>query len=248
MNDELKRILRMVAEKKITPEDAARLIEALEPGRRRDKGIFTFIEEMEDVGKIATGKKILRFPAKRSIDIKGMSGDISIEGRDTDQITLTGGGLLFTKEDHNRIRVKALSGDLKAVLPHRIDLSLSSASGDVEISDLEGELQLKVAAGDLMIREFAGRIEIGGVFGDLDLDLKHLEDGKIKAVFGEMVIGLPDEDIEVEVRLKKGGRIKNEAGLEVLEEKRNSFRGRLGKGTHQLRIEGKGGKVILKRR
>ncbi|HID32705.1 MAG TPA: hypothetical protein EYP24_04940 [bacterium (Candidatus Stahlbacteria)] len=255
MNEEIRRILKMVEDGKISAEEGVRLIEALEQGRKRSRGIFTILDGLDDLGRgfkglgTGLGRKEFRFPGAKELDLKGVSGDITIKGDRADLITITGDGLMIARESDNRVRIKAMSGDITAVVPEKTNLNLVSASGDVEISDLSGNLTLKVAAGDITIKNFSGRIDISGAFGDLDLDLSHLEEGHIKAAFGDIEVGLnPDEDVEVEVRLKKKGKIANEAGLKEIEKKPGYFLGRSGKGEHRLKIEGERGEVILKRR
>lgn len=249
---ELKRILRMVEEKKISAEDAERLIEALNSGRKKPEGVFTILEEIGEKIKGMKGfgaKKKFQFKGKNRLILKGLSGDIKIRGEDTDEITLSCDGFIKVDEDRDTVRVKGMSGDMQIVVPKKSKLSIGSASGDMNIDSVSGELDLRAAAGDIAIGNFDGRFDIAGAFGDLDLDLAHLEDGKIKAAFGDITITLnPDDDITIEIKLKKGGKIENDAGLEVIEEGKGYLTAKLNEGKKRLKIEGTGGTVVLKRR
>jgi len=252
MNNELKRILKMVEEGKISAEDAARLIEALSSGRKKPEGIFTILEEVGDRIKGLKGfgaKRSYKFKRKNSLDLKGLTGNIRVISRDGDTITISCNGFARVDESGTGVRAKIMSGDIEVAVPKKIKLSIGSASGDINIDGVDGELNLKAAAGDITIRDFGGSFDIAGAFSDLDLDIARFEGGRIKAAFGDIKVGLnPDDDIVVEVNLKKGGTIKNDADLKVIDEGKGFLRATMNRGKNRLAIEGVGGSVTFKRR
>ena len=87
-----------------------------------------------------------------NVSIKSASGDVRIEGEDTETILISSasGDIYTTMKNIADFDAKAASGDIQAILEHTDRTNIKAASGNVDVKIAEFEtLKVKVASGNV---------------------------------------------------------------------------------------------------
>jgi hypothetical protein len=217
-------------------------------------------------------QKSYSIPAGGPVKVRNISGDITVTGYDGQTIMVTA-----TKEGKDREEVTIedhSSGDtvdLSVEYPHRGNVSASvnfdirvprsveynfgrlvSVSGNVQVSDVMGNLQVESVSGDVDVNGVSGVVSASAVTGNVNVDLKQAGSGNMKfsSVSGDVAVRAPaslDADVEMSTI---SGSLNTDFDLEIHEPRYGpgrSARGRLGSGTHSLRITTVSGRVSLTR-
>ena len=260
MNEKL-RILKLLEEGKISAEEAARLLEALnETSTKKKERPFGFWSSMEGIPGMITSaiagsfnfaktNEKLQFPRKKKIEFKGISGDIEIIGTETEMIELQTDGFAKIKEGSEVLEIKAISGDVIIIAPKTIDLEIRGLSGDLDISNISSEIEIASVSGDIEGVELSGNLQGDFVSGDIDLSYKKIGKIKIKSKTGDIVLRL-NEDIAAELNIETmHGEIECEFELKNKEVKKGQLKGIINNPGAKIDLENEYGNVaILKRR
>lgn len=225
------------------------------------------------------------------INIHSVSGDVTITGYNGSTVVVTA---VKTGRDRDRVEVEDLSGgdriDVRSRYPERCNCDasinftvqvprgvkysfdkISSASGDIKISGVAGDINGRSASGDVTIEEVEGNISassasgdvrvnraIGTVnarsaSGDVEVDLAGINGAgsmEFTSASGNVRVKAPaDLDAEVEMSCTSGD-LKTDFALAVNEPEhgsRRSAHGRLGSGARSLKIRSSSGSVSLMR-
>jgi DUF4097 and DUF4098 domain-containing protein YvlB len=294
--EEKMRILNLLKEGKITTEEASSLLDALEQKseeKRHKEFVFHmphipkaafagFGKFPEMVTKIVTDScsaavdKAMgesgevserRFAAKENVVIRAVSGDIDIEGVKSSEITLDACcGLQKIEDKANELILNMISNDIDLKVPFKTNIRISSVSGDIECTEITGDLEVQTASGDLElekiigkveiksasgdidVKEFSGAIDVKTASGDIEVEFSEFEDSSIETKSGDVSIVLPkkidaiiellSEDGEIEVSIDKS--------YEELEKKSGYLKIGLGNKTKKLYCHTKSGDIELK--
>jgi Putative adhesin len=224
------------------------------------------------------------------ISVRNVSGDVIVTGySDGQQITVNA---IREGRDRDLVQVEDLSSanriELRARYPKNCNCDasirfevqvprsvryqfqeLSSASGNIEVSDVTGEARINTASGDVMVKDVTGRVDastasgqmrvrgIAGTIsarsasGDVDVEVSRL-DGNQRMEFssasGDVNVRLPGH-VDAEVELSSAtGEVKTNFPLSVESERYGPgqrARGRLGNGSRRLQISSASGNVSL---
>jgi len=118
----------------------------------------------------------LRVPASASIEVEGVSADISVSDVHGESIAL-----------------ETVSGDLEVeASPTRIELA--SVSGDIEFEGKVMRSSVESVSGDITVDGVAGEINVNTVSGDVSLEAGEVSRGRFESVSGEMTLSLSVED------------------------------------------------------
>ncbi|HEX8747178.1 MAG TPA: DUF4097 family beta strand repeat-containing protein [Pyrinomonadaceae bacterium] len=226
-----------------------------------------------------------------SINIRNVSGDVNVrgydgnavivngfkEGRDRDKVTIedTSSGnsvsvgveyardcncdasVRFelqvprnTRYDFNKIltasgdiNISSLTGDLKA----------NTASGDVTISDVSGRIDAATASGDMIVKNVTGTVSAKSASGNVDVQITRLEgtgNMEFMSASGDVRVSAP-ADLDGSVQMSSTtGSLRTDFPLQV--EKREygpgeRASGRLGNSSRSLRLSSASGNVSLLR-
>uniref|UniRef100_A0A7C3ML81 Uncharacterized protein n=1 Tax=Dictyoglomus thermophilum TaxID=14 RepID=A0A7C3ML81_DICTH len=210
MDDELKRILKLLEEGKIKADEAEKLIEALEErkeSKRKDK--FGFV----NIGEIVTDALTSAFSIIPGVIVNSMkgikhvdeeyewsedkplfleitAGDLGIDVWQEEKIRIKGEGV-FILEDN---LIKFSAGDFSLNLPKLNTVKMKVSAGDVKgkLVAKESEILIKMGDGDLYIESEKFRAEVN--MGDLDIVFaKAPSQGELICNTGDMSIVLPDD-------------------------------------------------------
>jgi hypothetical protein len=223
------------------------------------------------------------------ISIRNVSGNVIVTGYDGNAITVNG---IKEGRDRDLVQVEDLSNanrlELRTRYPKncgcdasiRFEVQvprsiryqfdeLSSASGNIELSDVTGDAHINTASGDVLVKDVSGHVDAStasgqmrvrgaagtvsarSASGDVDVEMTRL-DGNQRMEFssasGDVNVRLPvniDADVELSTAT---GEVKTNFPLAVESERHGPgqrARGRLGNGSRRLQISSASGNVSL---
>ncbi|HJQ22771.1 MAG TPA: DUF4097 family beta strand repeat-containing protein [Blastocatellia bacterium] len=147
-------------------------------------------------------------------------------------------------------KISSASGDIK-ISGVTGDINGRSASGDVTIEEVEGSISASSASGDVRVRKAVGTVNARSASGDVEVDLAGVvgtSNMEFTSASGDVRVKAPaDLDADVEMSCISGN-LKTDFALSVNEPEhgsRRSAHGRLGSGSRTLRIRSSSGSVSL---
>lgn len=259
MNERI-RILKLLEEGKINAEEAARLLEALSEGGSRKKfkakiwnsleGIPNIIATAIDTSmKFTDTEEILKYPKKKKLEFKGISGDLVINGKDDyDDITIQKDGFVKVKEDNDIMNIKALSGDITITTPPSIDLSLKGISGDLKMDHINGIIAIETVSGDIVGSDLSGSLFGDIVSGDVDFEFTAVKKVQLRSRSGNVTLWLEDTiNADLNIHTEKG-TISCDFDLKDAQRTKKTLKGTIKKHGAIIDINNKSGDVVLKKR
>jgi DUF4097 and DUF4098 domain-containing protein YvlB len=300
--EEKMRILNLLKDGKITAEEAARLLDAVDqkseekaerehhirfkkhfiPGievlpETITKAMATAMSKLqENIAKLKEQEKKMKeniimvtecedkkYPAKSNVTVHTVSGDVEIEGGSYSEISLDCGGMRKDEERDDELVCSSVSEAIGLTTPEKINLSISTVSGDIDITNItgtidcesvSGDLQLdniigkiifKSASGDIEAHEFKGSVETKGASSDIEIDYLELDDSNIDTKSGDISITLPKKtDAIIEMYSDKGDIIIDDLhNFEELDKKEGYLKIGLGKQTKTVLLKTKSGDI-----
>jgi len=259
LNERLQ-ILKMLEDGKINAEEAERLLEAVARSEPHEKGsrhkIWASLEGLPKFMSAALGDSFTehaetefhKYPNKKKIMFKGISGNLEVEGTDADTIAIQKDGFAKIKEHDDAIAIKALSGNVKITVPRKIDLVIAGISGDIEMSNINGNLEIESVSGDITGKNLSGSMSGEIVSGDIDLDYEKVEKIKIKSKSGDVILRL-DEKVEAEIEIETEDGTAT-CGFNLIDKKEEDdfLSGIINKEGAKIEISNKHGDVEIKKR
>lgn len=140
------------------------------------------------------------------------------------------------------IEIKNVSGNLK----------VKAASGDLNIKDVNGSVEASTASGDVTVTGIAGSVSAKTASGDANAELDRVEATEkmeFSSVSGDVNVTIPSStgaDVDISTL---SGEIKTDFGIKVDESEHGSSstaRGRIGNGAIRLVLKSVSGDVNLK--
>lgn len=239
-------------------------------------------QDFQRTYKLATDGQIIIQNVSGDIIVTGYDGDaVSVraieEGRDTDKVEVE------DRSSDNRIDLRARyeqcrNCSIDASIKFQVQVprstryrigKLNTASGNIEVSGVSGEVHANTASGDLNIRNVAGEVkaatasgtvhvrEIAGAVnastasGDVDVEITRLEGTEnmnFSSASGDVRVKAPANLDAVVVMSTASGSVKTNFPIEVKREEHGggeTARGRIGSGSRTLRISSASGNVSL---
>jgi hypothetical protein len=140
------------------------------------------------------------------------------------------------------VEISSVAGNIQA----------RTASGDIRIRAVEGLVKASTASGDVTVEDAAGAVSASTASGDVDVELVHVEgtgDLAFSSASGDVVVRVPAQ-IDAEVRMSTAsGSLKTDFPLTIEEREdhgRKAF-GLIGAGSRLLKISTASGNVSLVR-
>jgi DUF4097 and DUF4098 domain-containing protein YvlB len=252
--------------------------------------VFVFGFVVVQVGESADFQKSYTLGPGSRIKIENVSGDIVVSGYEGSTIQVKG---VTVGRDKDRVDVEDTSDagslSLKAHYPqngncdasvrfevqvprsmaYKFD-SLSTASGDIKVQDVTGELdahsasgdvhienvtggvRARTASGDVAAKQIRGLVNAESASGDVSVEITKLEGNdhqmKVTTASGDVTVKLPaNPDVEVEISTVSGS-VQTDFPIQIQTPEfgpGQSARGRLGNGTYNLHMTTVSGDIHL---
>ena len=145
------------------------------------------------------GRFVLRF-ASGEVAVRGVEGDTA-RVRSLDDRSLADLFTIETGDDHLELRQvekfglgvfgRGHSAELDVEVPHGANVSIETASADIEASDLSGTKKFRSASGEVTLNRLAGPVDVETVSGEIDLDGQAPLDLAARTVSGDVEVRVP---------------------------------------------------------
>ncbi len=257
MNERM-RILKLLEQGKINAEEAERLLEAVSEsssGRRRGffgQG-FEFISEVipglfeTSFRNYGTPEKS-EFAGKNKIELKGISGNITLTGTENSKIVLEKDGFAKTYDEGDMLGIKLLSGDIKINCPKNILINIRAISADLFLDNFSGNIEIHSVSGDVAGTKMRGSFNGEFISGNVNLEYEDVQNILIKSRSGDITLKI-DENIESEIEVSNvHGDIQCTLPLKDVTKRHNYLKGILNNPKARIEIMNNHGDVILEKR
>lgn len=157
----------------------------------------------DDENHVSNTRLTLKVPAGISLDVQGVSSDISVQGVKGNATIESVSGDVRLKLGSRKVKAQSVSGDVTVDAPS-MEARVQSVSGDVTVRGAHGEIRAESVSGDVEVTASeVTRLELESVSGDhhVHVDLAREADVSIETLSGEIVLALPklpDGDIDME--------------------------------------------------
>jgi hypothetical protein len=145
------------------------------------------------------GRFVLRF-ASGEVAVRGVEGDTA-RVRSLDDRSLADVFTIETGDDHLELRQiekfglgifgRGHSAELDVEVPHGANVSIDTASADIEARDLSGTKKFRTASGEVSLNRLAGPVDVETVSGEIDLDGQAPLDLSARTVSGDVEVRVP---------------------------------------------------------
>ena len=216
-------------------------------------------------------QKSYRIGAGGSVNIRNVSGNISIKGYDGDAIMVSA---FKEGRDRDMVEVEDQSNENRLYLEARypsdcncnVDVrfelrvprstnynfdQVSTASGNIEVESIRGQMRLSTASGDVQVKDVSGEVSARSASGDVDVEISSLEgtgNMKFASASGDVNVRLP-ANLDADVKISTvSGSVRTDFPIEVHHPRYgpgSSASGRLGGGSRSLQITSASGDVSL---
>lgn len=226
-----------------------------------------------------------------SLSIKNVSGDVKINGYDGDVVTVSGfkegrdrdvvevedrssgnhidlgvrypspcncdASVRFEVRVPRSInvyieKVATASGNIE-VNGVRGEVNVNTASGDVTVSEVNGRVNASTASGEMRVKDVVGEVSAQSASGNVEVEIAQLvgtEDLKFSSASGDVHVRLP-ANLDADVSMSTAsGDIRTDFPIEVKDNRYGAgsqARARLGSGSRSIRISTASGDVSLMR-
>lgn len=208
--DEIRRILKMLEEGKITAEEAEKLISAIEEKGKKDKGVSSLGKIIGNsvssalsiipgvLGNVLSfsGEELLEeeitFSLNRGepLEVNISGGDLDIKTEERNEMVLKGKG----RYNFNENKLTLSAGDFFLILPKLKELKLSINAGDFDGEIWADKINIILNAGDADILLRSSEISCFINMGDMDIKLMEKpKEATINCNMGDLSIILPED-------------------------------------------------------
>ena len=205
-----------------------------------DRGRGSFEAAADLIVHLPAGVKLEGNLAAGLTDVRGTRSDLEMNS--------IAGDLVVTRASGN-LKLNSASGDIE-VTDSDAETNVSTASGDVKITGIRSNaLKVDVASGDVILRSLVvSDLDISTASGDVDAaldgDVTHAD---LSTASGTVTVALGSRvNAMIDVGTASGG-IDVDFPVQVLSERRNHFRARIGNGAGDIRIGAASGDVRVVR-
>ncbi len=208
MEEEIKKILKLLEEGKITAEDAEKLIEAIEEKKEIKKRGIGILDIGDIVAKAITSAfsmiptlvaSGIRESAKvgetfdwdfeKPLYIEVLAGDVNISLSEEQKVVIKGEGVFSNNDD----LLKFNAGDFNLIIPKLRLVKINVSAGDLKGKVICNELDIFVKMGDANLEVEADKIQGGVNMGDLGIKLLNNPSfAKLNCHMGDLKIALPE--------------------------------------------------------
>jgi DUF4097 and DUF4098 domain-containing protein YvlB len=230
---------------------------SVEDARDKANNYTLVIEESDDTVIIKqpdmSGLSVdlsIQIPAKRQVDVRAESGDVSILDTKSGARVTNRSGDVHLRQLNGTIEVNAYSGDIKIEDGKTTSLAVENKSGNIDLVRIEGNMNARTASGDVRVVQCSGKtVSVEAVSGDVHIDLDSPVTGSlnVRTVSGDSLVSIVDgSDCRVSLSTLRGSVV---SAITLDDEAKSDQRitGRLGDGKGSLDVSAVTGNVTLER-
>lgn len=221
MDEEIRRILKLLEEGKIKAEEAEKLIEALEEKRetkKRGSGILNIGEViteaitsavsvvpgivLEGIKGVREVKESINWDIENPLYIEISGGDLKIDVGEDLRVVIEGKGA-YSFQDN---LVKLTAGEFFLLIPRMKVIKVNLSAGDIKGRLLCDDFEVYLKMGDGNLEVEADKVEGIVSMGDLDLNLINVPSSiKLNCSMGDIKLRLPEDfDGKIVTRVNMG--------------------------------------------
>jgi hypothetical protein len=211
--------------------------------------------------------------AGASLVIENVSGEVNVVGYNGETISVA---VFKEGRDRDRVEVEDLSSGnnirLRSLYQHNCNCDaslrfevrvprstrytlgpLSTASGNVEVRDVAGDVRVRTASGNVTIKNVSGMVSAQSASGDVNVEMARVEGTEgmnFSTASGDVNVRLPDNPDAYVSMSTASGSVKTDFPLDMGRRgdgPGQSARGQLGNGTVRIRLSSASGNVTLSR-
>jgi Putative adhesin len=145
------------------------------------------------------GRFVLRF-ASGEVAVRGVEGDAA-RVRSLDERSLADLFTIETADDHLELRQiekfglgifgRGHSAELDVEVPHGANVTIDTASADIEARDLSGTKRFRTASGEVSLNRLAGPVDVETVSGEIEVNGLAPVELSAKTVSGDVEVRVP---------------------------------------------------------
>jgi len=139
-----------------------------------------------------------------SLEITGWDDDrlvveAEFTGRDRDNVSFdvrrSSGKVTITTDFRERSRRHSSGGTIRVQVPHRFDLNLETAGGNITVEGVQGRIEGGTMGGDLTLRGLDGSLDMSTMGGNIELSDSRV-DGRVKTMGGNVEVSDVEGNVE----------------------------------------------------
>lgn len=136
--------------------------------------------------------------------------------------------------------------DYLIFVPARFDVNIDNVSGDIEVTEIEGELNIYLVNGDITLINPAGVVNAELINGNITSEIYSTKGIKMNSVNGKIKMRLSEElNAKIIANITNGRVITDNISFVNSHEEDDSFTGKLGTGEYDIRLESINGRITL---
>jgi DUF4097 and DUF4098 domain-containing protein YvlB len=201
--DGLVRVENVAGDIEIDTWEENRVWVSVRPGRQVESveieqtagGVRVVVHTPRNARRLDDSEVSLKVPRGASLEVRGVSADIEVDGSEADSIDLeTVSGDVTAEAQVRSARLKTVSGDLGFEGSAR-RIVAETVSGEVGLRGVEGEIQASTVSGNAYIEAgLAQRCAVETVSGDAGIEIAVADEGRleVKTMSGDLTISLPE--------------------------------------------------------
>lgn len=212
-----------------------------------------------------------------SLSVSNISGDIKIIAWDQDNIQVDAVKSAYRSDDLDRVKIEVdatsdrlevrtryprhcddcdISVDFEIKVPRNgsaYSYRISSVSGDVEITGLNGRFKANSVSGRVRVRQASGPVSASSVSGDIEVEIAQLngtDDLDFSSVSGDVKVSVP-AGLDADVRMNTFiGDVETDFPLTIQSQRRRGgeIDGQVGRGGRRISMKSVSGNVSLRQK
>lgn len=138
--------------------------------------------------------------------------------------------------------------DYLIFVPARFDVNVENVNGDVEITDIDGELNIHLVNGKINLLNPTGVVNAELINGNITAEVNSTKGMKVNSVNGKVVMRLAETlNAKVIADITNGKVVTDDIAFVNAYDEKDHFTGKLGNGEYEIRLESINGRITLEK-
>lgn len=138
--------------------------------------------------------------------------------------------------------------DYLIFIPARFDVNVENVNGDIEVTEIDGELNIHLVNGKINLVNPTGIVNAELINGNFTADLYTTKGMKVNSVNGKIKMRLSETlNAKVIADITNGKVVTEDIAFINTYDEKDHFTGKLGNGDYEIRLESINGKITLEK-